>query len=72
MLIKYDDEADALYIQFREGEHAQTREVEAGIIVDYNEEGAVIGIEILEASKRTAGEGMDELTVSHPKVVIGQ
>ena len=73
MRIKYDDDADALYLRFREDEHARSKEVEAGIIVDYNSEGAILGIEILEASKRMGGgEGMKELFVSHPKVVIEQ
>lgn len=52
MKITYDEQVDALYIQFSEGK-VQSVEVEAGIVLDYGEEGVLHGIEILDASKRT-------------------
>ncbi len=48
----YDEEADVLYINFRKPSHADDSELtEDDIIVRY-EKGEVIGITILNASKR--------------------
>lgn len=50
--IRYDSDADALYIRIREGKVLESDEVEDRIIVDYDEKGNVVGIEVLEFSKR--------------------
>lgn len=52
MNVTYDREADALYIRLRDGDVAKTSDVEEGLALDYDNEGALIGIEILRASKR--------------------
>lgn len=52
MKIDYDKEVDALYIQFLNEKVSETEEVEPGIIVDFSGDGRVLGIEILNASKR--------------------
>ena len=60
MRITYDREADALYIAF--GERPATvgqpqgyvQEVAEGIALDWDGEGRLLGIEILDASKRLA------------------
>jgi len=51
--ITYDGEADALYIAFGEGP-ATVQEVAEGIAFDWDSEGKLLGIEILDASKRLA------------------
>ncbi len=51
MRITYDSEVDALYIRFIETT-VTTRHVAEGIAVDYDEEGRIAGIEILDAVKR--------------------
>jgi|GEM_PF-125723 len=51
--ITYDREADALYIAFGEGP-ATVQEVAEGIALDWDSEGRLLGIEILDASKRLA------------------
>ncbi|ALJ92203.1 DUF2283 domain-containing protein [Thermus aquaticus] len=53
MRITYDGEADALYIAFGEGP-ATVQEVAEGIALDWDSEGKLLGIEILDASKRLA------------------
>jgi len=50
--VKYDKSADALYIRLRDGRIVESDEVTPGIIVDFNENNEVIGIEILQVSKR--------------------
>ena len=52
MKLDYDKEVDALYIQFLNEKASETEELEPGIIVDFTKDGRVLGIEILNASKR--------------------
>ena len=51
MRITYDPEVDALYIRFEEST-VTTKELGDGIAVDYDEEGRLAGIEVLDAVKR--------------------
>lgn len=51
MRITYDSEVDALYIRFIEAT-VTTNHVAEGIAVDYDSEGKIAGIEILDALKR--------------------
>ncbi|WP_245606048.1 DUF2283 domain-containing protein [Thermus amyloliquefaciens] len=51
MRITYDPEADALYIAFGEGP-ATVEEVAPGVALDWDREGRLLGIEILDASRR--------------------
>jgi len=51
-IIRYDPGADALYIKLKEGEVADSEEVGKGVIVDYDDKGEVIGIELIEFSKK--------------------
>jgi uncharacterized protein YuzE len=53
MKLKIDHEADALYLTLDESEVMDSEEVSPGIIVDYNAENNVVGIEMLYLSKRT-------------------
>ena len=52
MKIEYDREVDALYIRIQEKYVAKTKEIAEGINVDFDEEGKVIGFEILDATDR--------------------
>jgi len=53
MRLKIDNEADALYLALDESDAVESEEVSPGIIVDYNAENHVVGIEMLYLSKRT-------------------
>ncbi len=52
MEVTYDPASDSLYIRLGRGKVKESREIEDGVIVDYDEEGRVIGVEILDAKKR--------------------
>ena len=67
-IVEYDPQADALYIQFREGEVEETLEVGKNIFVDVDKEGAPLGIEILFVSRQLAPEDWMTVTVSIGKV----
>ena len=53
MKIKYDQEVDVLLIQLSDSKVYESDESKPGVILDYDEEGNIIKIEILDASKRT-------------------
>jgi uncharacterized protein YuzE len=50
-VVNYDPAADVLYLVTREGVEAEFREVIPGVNVELDEEGQVIGVEILRASR---------------------
>jgi uncharacterized protein YuzE len=52
MRIKVDKENDALYFRLDETAIVESEEVQPGIILDYDREGRVVGIEILALSTR--------------------
>ena len=52
MKIEYDREVDALYIRIQEKRVAHTREIEEGINIDLDDDGKVIGLEIIGATER--------------------
>lgn len=52
MRFHYSKSEDAFYIRFDECPYAQSDEVEEGVIFDYDKRGKIIGIEILDASRK--------------------
>ncbi|MFZ5806376.1 MAG: DUF2283 domain-containing protein [Verrucomicrobiota bacterium] len=54
MIIRYDPEADALSILFRETT-VTTQNVQEGVAVELDQDGHLAGIEILDAVKRLGG-----------------
>jgi YD repeat-containing protein len=53
MRVRVDHGADAIYLNLTDRSITGSEEVADGIIVDYDAEGRMVGIEILDASKRT-------------------
>lgn len=49
--MKYDKSADALYIALKKGKILRTQE-HGGYLVDYNKNGEILGLEILNYSKK--------------------
>jgi len=52
MRIEYFSDTDTLYIQLRDGPGSDAEEVAQDVVLDFNEAGEVIGIEIEHASQR--------------------
>ena len=52
MKLEFDPQADAAYLEISDAEIESTREIEPGILADYDAEGHIVGIEILSISKR--------------------
>ena len=52
MKLEFDPVADAAYFEISAADVATTREIEPGIIADYDAAGHLVGIEVLSVSKR--------------------
>ena len=53
MRVRVDSQSDAVYIDLTQGAIENSEEVSDGIILDYDAQGRLVGIEILDASKKT-------------------
>ncbi len=54
MKLRYDDEADALYVRFADAAVVESEEVKPGLILDFDAEGRLVALEILDASAALA------------------
>ncbi len=50
MIIQYYSDTDMLYIELADGVSTESEEAASGIVLDFDENGRVIGIEIEDAS----------------------
>ena len=53
MKIEYDRRADAMYIRLRAGTVVESDGVRPGVVFDFDANGKVLGIEMLDVSERT-------------------
>ncbi len=53
MRVRVDHAADAVYVNLTDRPIKDSEQVADGIIVDYDDEGHIVGVEILDASRRT-------------------
>lgn len=56
MKLKIDKETDALYLRLNDTEIVESEEIQPGIILDFDKNGRVVGIEVLALSTRTEPE----------------
>ena len=68
--VKYDKISDALYIRFKDDRIVESDEVAPGVIVDYNERGEVVGIEVLEFSRRRIN--LSRLVLEGPEALVAE
>ena len=52
MKVEYDVTTDSLYISLKEGVSAESEEVTDGVVLDFDDAGKVVGIDIQHASQR--------------------
>ncbi len=62
MKISYDPKTDSLYIHLSEKAAADSEEVGDGILLDYDEQGNVVGIDLQHASVKFQ---LDSLQIEH-------
>jgi len=61
MKLNYYSETDSLYIDLSEKPSVESKEVSEGVVLDYDAEGNLVGIDIDNASKKVQ---LKELTLS--------
>ena len=60
----YDPRTDTLTVVFKPGPVAESDEDKPGVILDYDAEGNLVSIEVLDASHRVAGARSMEFQVA--------
>ena len=56
MKLKVDKENDALYLRLDESEIIESEEVQPGVILDFDKNNRVVGVEILALSTRVKSD----------------
>ena len=67
MKISYDQATDSLYIHLSDRASVNSDEVQDGVVLDYDANGALVGIDLQHASQR-----MDINSLSVSKLPLGQ
>ncbi len=63
MLVTHDNEADILYIELRPVPAADSIDIEEGVTVLLDDQGHIVGLEILDASERLGHEQLHTVTL---------
>ena len=61
MKLHIDKEADALYLRLDDSKIIESEEVSPGVVLDFNEDNQVVGIELLHLSRRSPQLNFKEL-----------
>jgi uncharacterized protein YuzE len=51
MIFEYHADTDMLYIRLREGISTESEEVAPGVVLDFDEDNRILGVEVEDASK---------------------
>ena len=65
MKIEYDKTTDALYIQLKEAYVDDNIDIEEGVSIDVDEKRHIVGIEILDASKKLSLKDIVNITIEN-------
>jgi uncharacterized protein YuzE len=61
MKLKVDEKADALYLRLDDSKIVDSQEATPGVVLDFNDKDQVVGVEILNLSKRSPKLNLREL-----------
>ncbi len=64
MKVKYDRNVDILYIQLNDSPIEESDEDRLGVVMDYDVDGMLVGIEIMNASTRMTQPTIVELEIA--------
>ena len=70
MKVTYDSKVDAMHILFSDAPIDESDEAKPGVILDYDKQGNIVGIEILDASKMVGQPTSIEFAVESAKPVL--
>jgi uncharacterized protein YuzE len=65
MNINYDKEADAIYLKFKSGPIIKTKKLNKDTLIDLNQNKEIIGLELLEVSKRPENKYLSKVHLRH-------
>ena len=60
MRLRVDPQVDALYFRLDDSRIVESQEVAPGVMLDFNQQNQVVGVEILDLSKRAPGLNLEE------------
>ena len=63
MRIEYDNEVDALYILLKDSTPVDARDVGTGVTADFDEQGHIVGLEVLDAAEKLGLESILTVTI---------
>jgi uncharacterized protein YuzE len=63
MRIRYDEKVDALYLRVDDSKVVESEEVKPGIVLDFNAKKQVVGIEVLDLTRRVPKADLKQLKV---------
>jgi uncharacterized protein YuzE len=69
MKVQYNSEVDVLSIVFSENPVEESDEEKPGVILDYDRDGNVVGLGILDASKRMGNPMLIEYAVTTSRMI---
>ena len=61
MKMRYDEKADALYLRLDDSKIVESEEVQPGIVLDFNADKQVVGIEVLNLKRRVPNADLKQL-----------
>ena len=60
MMADYDREMDAMFVRFADGTIVESEEVAPGVVLDFDADGRILAMEVLDATKRLAPGAVPE------------
>jgi uncharacterized protein YuzE len=61
MKVLFDEKADAVYIRLHHSDIRESEEVQPGVVLDFDESGEVVAIEILRVSRRVPKDQLRQI-----------
>jgi uncharacterized protein YuzE len=69
MKVRIDREADALYLRLDDSKIIESEQVAPGVVVDYDSKSRVVGVEVLNVSKRMPKPGHSSIRSNRAALV---
>ncbi|MFW6142346.1 MAG: DUF2283 domain-containing protein [Candidatus Saliniplasma sp.] len=70
MRVKVDMESNALYFRLSEKEIVESEGTSSGVMLDYDEDGRIVGIEILNIKNQFSMEDLSNMKVELPTTKV--
>lgn len=68
MTLEYDKATDSLSIKFRTAEIEESDEISPGVLVDLDNAGGVVAMEILNASRKV--DSVDTIVINSKRILV--